>query len=196
MRTFTLIDGVCEAWLTLPQTNYNHIFCLTNGFEALETRKGRDIILCAMLHVWINVKILNTNRSGEYISMTSSAPEGNPWRDILKKKPQCGDVSSSENGARGNHVYAWMLFKPTVLILSNRSWPIFLLLEPLLNWVTWAWLNHCLPFPDCYVSQCYNGGTCKEAVYSSQYVCQCPLGFSGAHCEISKFSCDFCCWRP
>ncbi|CAB1319957.1 unnamed protein product [Coregonus sp. 'balchen'] len=37
----------------------------------------------------------------------------------------------------------------------------------------------------CYQSRCYNGGTCKEAVYSSDYLCQCPPGFTGAQCEIS-----------
>ncbi|XP_014026292.2 tissue-type plasminogen activator isoform X2 [Salmo salar] len=37
----------------------------------------------------------------------------------------------------------------------------------------------------CYQSRCYNGGTCKEAVYSSDYLCQCPPGFTGAQCEIN-----------
>ncbi|XP_037535966.1 tissue-type plasminogen activator [Nematolebias whitei] len=46
-------------------------------------------------------------------------------------------------------------------------------------------LCHFVPVINCYVSQCYNGGTCKEAFYSSQYICQCPPGFSGAHCEIN-----------
>ncbi|XP_074495399.1 tissue-type plasminogen activator isoform X4 [Sebastes fasciatus] len=40
-------------------------------------------------------------------------------------------------------------------------------------------------YRDCYVSQCYNGGTCKEAVYTSDYICQCPPGFSGTQCEIN-----------
>uniref|UniRef100_A0A1A8N1T2 Plasminogen activator, tissue n=1 Tax=Nothobranchius pienaari TaxID=704102 RepID=A0A1A8N1T2_9TELE len=44
---------------------------------------------------------------------------------------------------------------------------------------------HVVPVINCYVSQCYNGGTCKEAVYSSDYICQCPSGFSGAQCEIN-----------
>lgn len=44
----------------------------------------------------------------------------------------------------------------------------------------------CLLLSDCFTSQCYNGGTCKEAVYSSDYICQCPPGFSGTRCEISK----------
>ncbi|CAB1322092.1 unnamed protein product [Coregonus sp. 'balchen'] len=38
----------------------------------------------------------------------------------------------------------------------------------------------------CYQSRCYNGGTCKEAVYSSDYLCQCPPGFTGAQCEINQ----------
>ncbi|CAG08562.1 unnamed protein product [Tetraodon nigroviridis] len=40
-------------------------------------------------------------------------------------------------------------------------------------------------FRGCYTSHCYNGGTCKEAVYTSDYICQCPPGFSGTHCEIN-----------
>ncbi|XP_068167297.1 tissue-type plasminogen activator isoform X2 [Antennarius striatus] len=44
---------------------------------------------------------------------------------------------------------------------------------------------HVVPVINCYVSQCYNGGTCKEAVYTSDYICQCPQGFSGAQCEIN-----------
>uniref|UniRef100_UPI0037E82463 tissue-type plasminogen activator isoform X2 n=1 Tax=Semicossyphus pulcher TaxID=241346 RepID=UPI0037E82463 len=45
---------------------------------------------------------------------------------------------------------------------------------------------HIVPVINCYVSQCYNGGTCKEAVYTSDYICQCPPGFSGAQCEINN----------
>ncbi|XP_073322346.1 tissue-type plasminogen activator isoform X1 [Pagrus major] len=44
---------------------------------------------------------------------------------------------------------------------------------------------HIVPVVNCYVSQCYNGGTCKEAVYTSDYICQCPPGFSGTQCEIN-----------
>uniref|UniRef100_A0A7N6BFS7 T-plasminogen activator n=1 Tax=Anabas testudineus TaxID=64144 RepID=A0A7N6BFS7_ANATE len=46
-------------------------------------------------------------------------------------------------------------------------------------------LCHTVPVIDCYVSHCYNGGTCKEAVYTSDYICQCPAGFSGTQCEIN-----------
>ncbi|XP_076126390.1 tissue-type plasminogen activator [Alosa pseudoharengus] len=44
---------------------------------------------------------------------------------------------------------------------------------------------HYVPVITCYVSRCYNGGTCKEAVYSSDYLCQCPPGFAGSQCEIN-----------
>ncbi|XP_038840476.1 tissue-type plasminogen activator-like isoform X1 [Salvelinus namaycush] len=44
---------------------------------------------------------------------------------------------------------------------------------------------HDVPVITCYQSSCYNGGTCKEAVYSSDYLCQCPPGFTGAQCEIN-----------
>lgn len=46
-------------------------------------------------------------------------------------------------------------------------------------------LCHTVPVINCYVSQCYNGGICKEAVYTSDYICQCPRGFSGRQCEIN-----------
>uniref|UniRef100_A0A3Q4BDK2 Plasminogen activator n=1 Tax=Mola mola TaxID=94237 RepID=A0A3Q4BDK2_MOLML len=44
---------------------------------------------------------------------------------------------------------------------------------------------HIVPVINCYTSQCYNGGTCKEAVYTSGYLCRCPPGFTGAQCEIN-----------
>lgn len=44
---------------------------------------------------------------------------------------------------------------------------------------------HYVPVVNCHVSRCYNGGTCKEAVYSSDFLCRCPAGFSGAQCEIN-----------
>ncbi|XP_054630869.1 tissue-type plasminogen activator isoform X1 [Dunckerocampus dactyliophorus] len=47
-------------------------------------------------------------------------------------------------------------------------------------------LCHIVPVINCYMSHCYNGGTCKEAVYSSDYICQCPPGFSGNQCEINN----------
>ncbi|XP_029017363.1 tissue-type plasminogen activator isoform X2 [Betta splendens] len=46
-------------------------------------------------------------------------------------------------------------------------------------------LCHTVPVVNCYVSHCYNGGTCKEAVYTADYICQCPEGFSGPQCEIN-----------
>ncbi|KAM9858269.1 tissue-type plasminogen activator isoform 2-T3 [Aulostomus maculatus] len=46
-------------------------------------------------------------------------------------------------------------------------------------------LCHVVPVMNCYTSRCYNGGTCREAVYTSDYICQCPPGFSGSHCEIN-----------
>ncbi|KAJ3604233.1 hypothetical protein NHX12_028974 [Muraenolepis orangiensis] len=37
----------------------------------------------------------------------------------------------------------------------------------------------------CPESRCYNGGVCKKALYSSDFLCQCPPGYSGTQCEIN-----------
>ncbi|XP_030214887.1 tissue-type plasminogen activator isoform X2 [Gadus morhua] len=44
---------------------------------------------------------------------------------------------------------------------------------------------HYVPVVTCQESRCYNGGICKEALYSSDFLCQCPPGFSGTQCEIN-----------
>ncbi|XP_051524472.1 tissue-type plasminogen activator-like [Myxocyprinus asiaticus] len=46
---------------------------------------------------------------------------------------------------------------------------------------------HCndIPVTKCFVSKCYNGGVCKEAVYSNDFICQCPPGYTGTQCEIN-----------
>ncbi|XP_039598899.1 tissue-type plasminogen activator-like, partial [Polypterus senegalus] len=38
---------------------------------------------------------------------------------------------------------------------------------------------------DCSKPECYHGGTCKQALYSPEFICQCPKGFKGSRCEIS-----------
>ncbi|CAL8345562.1 unnamed protein product [Lota lota] len=45
---------------------------------------------------------------------------------------------------------------------------------------------HYVPVVSCQESRCYNGGICKEALYSSDFLCQCPSGFSGTQCEINN----------
>ncbi|KTF82316.1 hypothetical protein cypCar_00020839, partial [Cyprinus carpio] len=42
-----------------------------------------------------------------------------------------------------------------------------------------------IPVTKCFVSKCYNGGTCKEVLNSSDFICQCPPGFTGTQCEIN-----------
>ncbi|XP_017323516.2 tissue-type plasminogen activator isoform X7 [Ictalurus punctatus] len=44
---------------------------------------------------------------------------------------------------------------------------------------------HYIPITTCYVSRCYSGGTCKEAVFSKDFICLCLPGFTGQQCEIN-----------
>ncbi|XP_049627805.1 tissue-type plasminogen activator [Suncus etruscus] len=68
-----------------------------------------------------------------------------------------------------------------------QSW-----LRPMLrsNRVEYCWCNngwpqcHSVPVKGCSEPRCYNGGTCWQALYFSDFVCQCPEGFAGKHCEI------------
>uniref|UniRef100_A0A8C5QYR9 Plasminogen activator n=1 Tax=Leptobrachium leishanense TaxID=445787 RepID=A0A8C5QYR9_9ANUR len=42
---------------------------------------------------------------------------------------------------------------------------------------------HSVPVEACSVQRCYNGGVCRQAVYSSHFLCQCINGFKGENCE-------------
>uniref|UniRef100_A0A8C5VQZ8 Plasminogen activator n=1 Tax=Microcebus murinus TaxID=30608 RepID=A0A8C5VQZ8_MICMU len=39
-------------------------------------------------------------------------------------------------------------------------------------------------FQGCSEPKCFNSGTCLQALYFSDFVCQCPEGFAGKRCEI------------
>uniref|UniRef100_A0A8C9A5K7 Plasminogen activator n=1 Tax=Prolemur simus TaxID=1328070 RepID=A0A8C9A5K7_PROSS len=43
---------------------------------------------------------------------------------------------------------------------------------------------HSVPVKGCSEPKCFNGGTCLQALYFSDFVCQCPEGFAGKRCEI------------
>ncbi|XP_029795849.1 tissue-type plasminogen activator isoform X3 [Suricata suricatta] len=45
-------------------------------------------------------------------------------------------------------------------------------------------LCHSVPVRSCSERRCFNGGTCRQALYFSDFVCQCPEGFLGKRCEI------------
>ncbi|XP_006897052.1 PREDICTED: tissue-type plasminogen activator [Elephantulus edwardii] len=49
---------------------------------------------------------------------------------------------------------------------------------------------HSVPVKSCSEPRCFNGGICWQAVYFSDFVCQCPEGFFGKSCEIdAKATC-------
>lgn len=43
---------------------------------------------------------------------------------------------------------------------------------------------HSVPVRSCSEPRCFNGGTCQQALYFSDFVCQCPDGFVGKRCDI------------
>nr|XP_020015065.1 tissue-type plasminogen activator [Castor canadensis] len=70
---------------------------------------------------------------------------------------------------------------------QHESW-----LRPMLrgNRVEYCWCNsgrsqcHSVPVRGCSEPRCLNGGTCRQALYFSDFVCQCPDGFMGKRCEV------------
>uniref|UniRef100_A0A5F8HIE0 t-plasminogen activator n=1 Tax=Monodelphis domestica TaxID=13616 RepID=A0A5F8HIE0_MONDO len=43
---------------------------------------------------------------------------------------------------------------------------------------------HSVPVQNCSEPRCFNGGTCKQALYFPDFICHCPRGFAGKQCEI------------
>uniref|UniRef100_A0A2K6F0P8 Tissue-type plasminogen activator n=1 Tax=Propithecus coquereli TaxID=379532 RepID=A0A2K6F0P8_PROCO len=43
---------------------------------------------------------------------------------------------------------------------------------------------HSVPVKSCSEPKCFSGGTCLQALYFSDFVCQCPEGFAGKRCEV------------
>ncbi|XP_035958197.1 tissue-type plasminogen activator [Halichoerus grypus] len=43
---------------------------------------------------------------------------------------------------------------------------------------------HSVPVRVCSEQRCFNGGACRQALYFSDFVCECPEGFLGKRCEI------------
>ncbi|XP_004682333.2 PREDICTED: tissue-type plasminogen activator [Condylura cristata] len=77
--------------------------------------------------------------------------------------------------------------KTQMVYLHHESW-----LRPMIrsNRVEYCRCNsgqaqcHSVPIKGCSEPRCFNGGTCWQALYFSDFVCQCPEGFVGKRCEI------------
>ncbi|KAK2093519.1 hypothetical protein P7K49_027257 [Saguinus oedipus] len=83
--------------------------------------------------------------------------------------------------------------KTQMIYQQHESW-----LRPVIrsNRVEYCWCNsgraqcHSVPIKSCSEPRCFNGGTCRQALYFSDFVCQCPEGFTGKQCEIdTKATC-------
>uniref|UniRef100_A0A2K5EP11 Tissue-type plasminogen activator n=1 Tax=Aotus nancymaae TaxID=37293 RepID=A0A2K5EP11_AOTNA len=79
--------------------------------------------------------------------------------------------------------------KMQMIYQQHESW-----LRPAIrsNRVEYCWCNsgraqcHSVPIKSCSEPRCFNGGTCRQALYFSDFVCQCPEGFTGKRCEIGE----------
>uniref|UniRef100_A0A2K6V017 Tissue-type plasminogen activator n=1 Tax=Saimiri boliviensis boliviensis TaxID=39432 RepID=A0A2K6V017_SAIBB len=79
--------------------------------------------------------------------------------------------------------------KTQMIYQQHESW-----LRPVIrsNRVEYCWCNsgraqcHSVPIKSCSEPRCFNGGTCQQALYFSDFVCQCPEGFTGKQCEIGE----------
>nr|XP_012611141.1 sushi, nidogen and EGF-like domain-containing protein 1 isoform X4 [Microcebus murinus]XP_020143668.1 sushi, nidogen and EGF-like domain-containing protein 1 isoform X4 [Microcebus murinus] len=52
----------------------------------------------------------------------------------------------------------------------------------------WSEPPQCLEKDECQAQPCRNGGSCRDL--PGAYVCQCPAGFVGTHCETEVDACD------
>ncbi|XP_028382658.1 tissue-type plasminogen activator isoform X5 [Phyllostomus discolor] len=77
--------------------------------------------------------------------------------------------------------------KTQMIYQQHESW-----LRPMLrsNRVEHCWCDsgraqcHSVPIRSCSEPRCFNGGTCWQALYFSDFVCQCPEGYTGKLCEV------------
>lgn len=72
-----------------------------------------------------------------------------------------------------------------LLRIVPDTWSPLLLSLELLFKVTRGFLV--LSLTGCSEPRCFNGGVCRQALYFSDFVCQCPEGFMGKRCEIGEW---------
>ncbi|GCC35284.1 hypothetical protein chiPu_0013767 [Chiloscyllium punctatum] len=88
----------------------------------------------------------------------------------LTSKATQGHCTSSDGSFWYQHDETWLQIVGRRIKYCRCNWPRI--------------QCHSVPVRDCTQNKCYNGGICRQALYSQHYICKCQAGYSGPLCEF------------